>query len=901
MKKRCANKHLKRSLKGNAIGLNMLGIGKMPSSQNEAVHFSTVLNHSDYFILSQVPSPGVVVQGSIFQHAFTPALVLQNNAQRIDGTLCLQTEESPKKNPSLLQPAVVLSSDDKEETSVCSGTPMSGTSHSSPTPSGGSLETVADDDDFTSNYFTNSKTRLPRKKRMKDPFGKLVPDKPTTKRRRVKQNHPISPPPKKTSADISERIDVFCRCVRVGTMRRTPPKHVTFTAEYIQIDEQVRLWSYSLASCAWCHARNLPALFLKTTSGESQRLRLLLKMSRANGGAWYDSKGQHLGENYIILVFENMLSDLEKVELEKVFREIGRANKAPEDFTVQLPFVEANRILMHSSHPTPEKQFLDSICGSSKQTPSSKPLAPRWIAPAPQLISLAPPRISLALPRIYFALPRISPPPACLSPPLACLSPPLACLSPPPACLSPPLACLSPPLACLSPPLACLSPPLACLSPPLACLSPPLACLSPPPACLSPAPIQVLDDEIVEIESTFKGPVKRIILYPPHPARGGISVTNEDLHCLNEGEFLNDVIIDFYLKYLVSAMLKEEDANRSHMFSSFFYKRLTQTEQRKTPCSEDLPVKKRRHNRVRTWTRNVDLFQKDFIFVPINESAHWFLAVICFPGLEDLQQEPLSPDSPFPAWLEEAESSLDKCFLMDYTSPNPMSLFFSPPGSSTRGQPGPEAPDCDLTIGVRLCVCSNGGGGEELELSVSPTTTGVHGLGRIKKQLLSDDCNGYEMEKDIFAFSPVQDSNQDQCNESDQQDSVDISSQPTTCKQPCILIMDSLGGHVRSGVVKILQEYLEVEWEVRKGSLRSFSKDSMRGSNPQVPQQDNYSDCGVYLLQYVESFFQNPPKDFEPPMDLKEWFPLMLVKRKRADIRKLVLKIQHQQEDTNDS
>lgn len=50
--------------------------------------------------------------------------------------------------------------------------------------------------------------------------------------------------------------------------------------------------------------------------------------------------------------------------------------------------------------------------------------------------------------------------------------------------------------------------------------------------------------------------------------------------------------------------------------------------------------------------------------------------------------------------------------------------------------------------------------------------------------------------------------------------------------------------------------YLEVEWEVRKGAQRSFGKDVMRGSSPRVPQQDNFSDCGVYILQYVESFFE---------------------------------------------
>lgn len=42
--------------------------------------------------------------------------------------------------------------------------------------------------------------------------------------------------------------------------------------------------------------------------------------------------------------------------------------------------------------------------------------------------------------------------------------------------------------------------------------------------------------------------VPRLLVYPPPPAKGGITVTNEDLRCLKEGEFLNDVIIDFYLK-----------------------------------------------------------------------------------------------------------------------------------------------------------------------------------------------------------------------------------------------------------------------------------------------------------------------------------------------------------------
>ena len=76
------------------------------------------------------------------------------------------------------------------------------------------------------------------------------------------------------------------------------------------------------------------------------------------------------------------------------------------------------------------------------------------------------------------------------------------------------------------------------------------------------------------------------------------------------------------------------------------------------------------------------------------------------------------------------------------------------------------------------------------------------------------------------------------------------------CFRPCILIFDSLAGPGHGPVIRALREYLDVEWKVRKGTERSFDKDIVRGCNVKCPQQNNYSDCGIYVLQYVESFFQ---------------------------------------------
>ncbi|XP_072121973.1 sentrin-specific protease 6 isoform X6 [Mobula birostris] len=428
--------------------------------------------------------------------------------------------------------------------------------------------------------------------------------------------------------------------------------------------------------------------------------------------------------------------------------------------------------------------------------------------------------------------------------------------------------------------------------------------------------IRSTDDGLESSHSSFTGPIEKLIVYPPPPSKGGISVTNEDLYCLKEGEFLNDVIIDFYLKYLVLEKIKQQDADRIHIFSSFFYKRLNQRERRGIPESATLSLPQRRHARVKTWTRHVDLFQKDFVFVPINETAHWFLAVICFPGLctepnpklqnnEEMQHDNSSApaESNNNSALQEEMDS-----LTENSAANGQRKTHTIIGRMPELSAGSNCESVEFDkLHTRRClsaannVLSNfnqlNAESEDHQSSVERKENGMEGkqLDALKQIEVSyaDDS------EDPFDFSPDQEYGQEDSNdagsmiEDNSSESVPWGQQPS--KQPCILIMDSLRGPSRTNVVKILREYLEVEWEMRKASKRSFTKDVIRGSNPRVPQQDNFSDCGVYVLQYVESFFENPISSFELPMNLTDWFPQQQVKKKREEIRNVILKLCEEQ------
>lgn len=114
------------------------------------------------------------------------------------------------------------------------------------------------------------------------------------------------------------------------------------------------------------------------------------------------------------------------------------------------------------------------------------------------------------------------------------------------------------------------------------------------------------------------------IVYPKgdHDA---VTVTQNDYLLLYPEQFISDTIIDFYIKHIQST-LSEHQKGRLYFFNSFFFRKLTEIDK----CGPEKP--KSAFERVKRWTAKVNIFEKDYLFIPIMHSAHWSLIVVCHPG-----------------------------------------------------------------------------------------------------------------------------------------------------------------------------------------------------------------------------------------------------------------------------
>ncbi|SCV04409.1 LAME_0H18206g1_1 [Lachancea meyersii CBS 8951] len=96
-----------------------------------------------------------------------------------------------------------------------------------------------------------------------------------------------------------------------------------------------------------------------------------------------------------------------------------------------------------------------------------------------------------------------------------------------------------------------------------------------------------------------------------------LSITNQDFKCLYNHDWINDSILDFFVKYWTENSIQRGIIIRDqiHVLSSFFYTKLISN-----PDNY--------YGNVKKWVRDTDLFKNDYVVMPINESFHWFGCII---------------------------------------------------------------------------------------------------------------------------------------------------------------------------------------------------------------------------------------------------------------------------------
>ncbi|KAI9482911.1 MAG: hypothetical protein EXX96DRAFT_124425 [Benjaminiella poitrasii] len=102
----------------------------------------------------------------------------------------------------------------------------------------------------------------------------------------------------------------------------------------------------------------------------------------------------------------------------------------------------------------------------------------------------------------------------------------------------------------------------------------------------------------------------------------------KDIHRLYPETWLNDEIINFYFELLSERAAKAQGIPSVHCFSTFFFSTLQD----------------QGYAKIRRWTKRVDIFAKDLLFIPINQSYHWVLGVIDMKNKKVLVYDSLGGD-----------------------------------------------------------------------------------------------------------------------------------------------------------------------------------------------------------------------------------------------------------------
>ena len=280
-----------------------------------------------------------------------------------------------------------------------------------------------------------------------------------------------------------------------------------------------------------------------------------------------------------------------------------------------------------------------------------------------------------------------------------------------------------------------------------------------------------IEDDDDETEKKVDLLNSAILRYPENEANP-IILYGHDLNCLRDGEYLNDNIMNFYLKYFQHSgnSLAQDIVDKIHIYDALFSLHLINQNFRRKKFSSNQSyiiystesLEKTYHSVLKKWTKDIDIFAKDFLIIPLVKDAHWFLIILCYIG-----------------------------------------------------------------------------------------------------NIIHEESN-----QDIHSIK----------------------------NKPTIIVMDSLNTNVaRPEICKAIFLYLTFELKEKRGLSIQIDKHFFKELYPKVPQQQNYYDCGLFVLQYIEKFLTCPEGIYNSIIDnskyLEKWFDPSILSTKRAKIRQTILNL----------
>lgn len=347
-----------------------------------------------------------------------------------------------------------------------------------------------------------------------------------------------------------------------------------------------------------------------------------------------------------------------------------------------------------------------------------------------------------------------------------------------------------------------------------------------------------------------------------------------DLERLEDGEYLNDNLIEFYLKYLKIQLeqTSPDTAKKVYFFNTFFFASLTRKGKRGI-----------NYDAVQKWTRSIDIFSYDYVVVPICESQHWYVAIICnLPtlfkdrGIGEMLPEDESPQGPqFDSFRDHYRVELP-AGSSDHRFGQTLALSVGELDSSIREIDAPiEQYPSKSFEDLSLEPCHGKPPELEAEPCAAQATNGHSDSGHSDSRPSDQRLPDTQAAKQVVqtAVHKETDSEPIELREKVINEGCNLRSDLDKKKKqrtaparprinpniPLIITFDSLGlPHPHTN--KALKDYLAAEGKAKRAIDLDISQ--LKGiTAKKIPLQENYYDCGLFLLGYIAKFLEGP-KEF---------------------------------------